>query len=75
MNSEFKSKIEVDEKTGRKSLIVFYNSGRDDYNEAIKEAVAFHKLEDSKISVIALPENCHGTLEYALSELGDVKTI
>ncbi len=57
MNSEFKSKIEVDEKTGRKSLIVFYDSESDDFDEAINQAVAFHNIWDGQMNVIALPGN------------------
>jgi hypothetical protein len=57
MNSEFKSKIEVDEKTGRKSLIVFYDSETDDFDEAINQAVAFHRIKQGEMNVIALPGN------------------
>jgi len=57
MNSEFKSKIEVDEKTGQKCLIVFYNSESDDFEEAINQAVAFHNIRDGQMNVIALPGN------------------
>ena len=56
MNSEFKSKIEVDEKTGRKSLIVFYNSETDDFDEVIEQACVFHNIERGQMNVIALPD-------------------
>ena len=64
MNSEFKSKIEVDEKTGRKSLIVFYDSEMDDFDEAINQAVAFHNIREDQMNVIALPgnSNCQSIL-------------
>ena len=57
MNTELKSKIEVDEKTGRKSLIVFYNSESDDFDEAINQAIAFHNIRDGQMNVIALLGN------------------
>ena len=57
MKSGYKSKIEVNPETGRKSLIVFYNSELANFNEAIKQAVAFHNIRDGQMNVIALPEN------------------
>jgi len=57
MNSEFKSKIEVNSETGRKSLIVFYDSETDDFDEAINQAIAFHNIRDGQMNVIALLGN------------------
>ncbi len=57
MKSGYKSTIEMNPNTGRKSLIVFYDSESDDFDEAIKQAVAFHNIRDGQMNVIALPEN------------------
>ncbi len=51
----FKSKIQVDKNTGQKCLIVFYNSETDDFDEAINQAVAFHRIEPGQMNIIALP--------------------
>jgi len=62
-----KSRIEVNPETGLKSLIVFYNSESDDFNEAINQALDFHNIREGKISVIALPENstCQHLMGFA----------
>jgi hypothetical protein len=60
MKSGNKSRIETSPDTGRKSLIVFYDSETDDFNEAIERAVVLHKIERGKISVIAIPKNMKG---------------
>ena len=52
-----KSRIETNPETGRKSLIVFYDSTADDFNEAISEAVDFHNIRPGRMNIIALPEN------------------
>ena len=52
-----KSRIETNPQTGRKSLIVFYDSVADDFDEAINQAVAFHNIRSGQMNVIALPEN------------------
>ncbi len=57
MKSGYKFRIEVDPETGRKSLIVFYDSEMDDFDEAINQAVAFHNIRDGQMNVIALPGN------------------
>ena len=57
MKSGYKSRIEVDPETGRKSLIVFYDSESDDFDEAINRSIAFHNIRDGQMNVIALPEN------------------
>jgi hypothetical protein len=58
------SRIETNPDTGRKSLIVFYDTESDDFDEAIKQAFAFHNIRDDKMNIIALPENsnCRGLL-------------
>jgi hypothetical protein len=57
MKSGYKSTIEVSPDTGRKSLIVFYDSETDDFDEAINQAIAFHRIEPGQMNVIAFPEN------------------
>jgi hypothetical protein len=56
MKFKFQSKIEVDEKAGRKSLVVFYDSKTDDFDKAINHAMAFHRIKHGQMNVIALPE-------------------
>ena len=56
MKSRYKSKIEINPDTGRKSLIVFYDSESDDFDEAISKAVAFHNIRPRQMNIIALPE-------------------
>jgi hypothetical protein len=52
-----KSRIETNPQTGRESLIVFYDSESDDFNETINQAVAFHNIRPGQMNVIALPKN------------------
>jgi hypothetical protein len=51
-----KSKIEINSKTGRKSLIVFYAPKRDNFNEAIEAAHKHHGLKRGQMTTIAMPE-------------------
>ena len=46
MESRYKSRIEVNPDTGRKFLIVFYDSETDDFDEAINQVIAFHNIRD-----------------------------
>ena len=57
MKSGYKSRIEVNPETGRKSLTVFYNSESDDFDECINQAAAFHSIKQDEMNVIALPGN------------------
>ena len=57
MESGCKSKIEINPKTGKKCMVVFYDSETDDFDEAIKQAIAFHRIEHGQMDVIALPGN------------------
>ena len=60
MQSGNKSRIEVNPETGRKSLIVYYDSETDDFDEAIKQAIAFHSIKQGQMNVIALPRGFEG---------------
>jgi hypothetical protein len=57
MKSGYKSKIEINPETGKKCMIVFYDSKTDDFDEAINQAIAFRRIKQGQMSVIALPEN------------------
>jgi hypothetical protein len=46
MKSEYKSKFEMNPDTGWKSSIVFYDSETDYFDEAVKQAIAFHNIRD-----------------------------
>lgn len=62
MKSEFKSKIEVDSKTGRILLIVYYDSVRDDFDKAINRAIAFRNIRRGEMNVVALPDNLNSII-------------
>ena len=49
------SKLIDDIETGRKSLTVYYDAGKDDYDEAITKALAFHGLKEGQVAVFAYP--------------------
>ena len=53
MELEPKSKIETNPLTGRKSLIVYYEN--DDFDKAIKSAMANHGVKECEMTVIAIP--------------------
>ena len=57
MKPEFKSKIEVDKKTGKRCLIVLYDSVTDDFDKAINRAIAFYNIKRGETNVVALPDN------------------
>ena len=46
MKSGYKSRIEVNPDTGRKFLIVFYDSETVDFDETINQAIVFHNIRD-----------------------------
>jgi len=60
MKPGYKSTIEVSPETGRKSLIVFYDSETDDFDEAIKEAIVFQNILPGQMNVIAYPAKSVG---------------
>jgi hypothetical protein len=60
MQSGYQSRIEMNPETGRKCLIVYYDSDSDDFDEAIKQAVAFHSIKQGQMNVIALPRGFEG---------------
>ena len=55
MKSPFKSEIRVNIETGNRSLVVYYDAEKDDYDDAITKALAFYRLEEGQVSVIAHP--------------------
>ena len=50
-----RSRIEVNEKTGAKCLIVYYDRQVDNFNQAILQGLKEHGLEVGQVAVIALP--------------------
>jgi hypothetical protein len=46
MKSGYIPNIEMNPDTGRKFLIVFYDSETDDFDEAINQAIAFYNIRD-----------------------------
>ncbi len=60
MKSMFRSEIKVNIETGNRSLLVYYDAEKDDYDEAITKALAFHGLKKGQVSVFAYPvKNTH----------------
>ena len=57
MGSRYKSRIEVNPETGTKCLIVYYDSEKNNFDNAINQAIAFHNIRDGQMNVIALPGN------------------
>ena len=55
MQPGYKSRIEINSETGTKCLIVYYDSEKNNFNEAINQAVAFHNIRYGQMNVIALP--------------------
>jgi hypothetical protein len=55
MTHNIKSKIEVNSETGKKCLIVYYDSEKSNYSEAIKAAQQYHNTKSGQIATIALP--------------------
>ena len=53
----FDSKIEIDLETGKQSLTVYYDAVKDDFDQQIEAALAFHGVEDGDMIVIAMPES------------------
>jgi len=49
------SKLIAAIETGRKSLTVYYDAGKDDYDKAITKALACHGLKEGQVSVFAHP--------------------
>ena len=43
--------------TGKRSLVVYYDAKKNDYDETISKALAFHGLKEGQVSVIAYPVN------------------
>ena len=41
----FQSKIEINPETGTKCLIVYYDSAKNNFDEAINQAIAFHNID------------------------------
>jgi hypothetical protein len=56
MIPEYKSKIETDSQTGRKSLVVYYDFQKDNFDEAIDAAMAEHGIRAGQMNIIAIPE-------------------
>lgn len=54
---KYSSKIEVNEQTGKRCLLVYYDREADNFNEATAQALADHGLEPGQITSIALPVN------------------
>ena len=42
---------------GRKRLTVYYDAGKDNYDEAITNALAYHGLEEGEAAIIAVPKS------------------
>jgi hypothetical protein len=55
MKPDYRTKIKISKKTGRKCLIVYYDSKKDDYDKAIDQAIALHGIRDKHVTVIAMP--------------------
>ena len=53
----FQSKIEINPEPGTKCLIVYYDSEKNNFNEAITQAVALHSINQGQMNVIAIPGN------------------
>jgi hypothetical protein len=50
------SRIEVNEETGRKSLLVYYDGKEDDYERQIEVAMAFYGVSEGEMVIIAMPK-------------------
>ena len=57
MKLGYKSRIEINPETGTKCPIVYYDSEKNNFAEAISQAVAFHSIRDGQMNVIAIPGN------------------
>ena len=55
MKFQVTSEIKVNIETGKRSLVVYYDAEKDDYDEAITKALGFHGLKHGEVSVIAYP--------------------
>ena len=51
-----RSSIEVNEESGKETLIVFYDAQKDDFDRAINQALTHHGLEHGQLTTIAIPE-------------------
>jgi hypothetical protein len=50
------SRIEVNKETGRKSLLAFYDNRKDDFDQQIEVAMAYHGVSDGEMVIITMPE-------------------
>ena len=64
MKSGYKSRIEVNPDTGRKFLIVFYDSEIDNFDAAITQAIAFHNIRDGPYECDRIPLSMNTSLSY-----------
>ena len=49
--------LKTNRKTGGKSLVCYYDPEKNDYDEQIDAALEYFRLKNTRIPIIALPDN------------------
>ena len=62
------SRIEENQETGAKALIVYYDRRTDNFDQAIESGLAEHGLKNGEVNVIALPETIKNSAKEILTD-------